>query len=117
MTFAHSLRSNCSLRCVDFSQSLLISHQVRALVHKAVVESESEARLCWCQEEWLVHVSNMLVVNSSLLELHLGMAGITDTGVERLAEGLLRNHSLRYLDLRWYEHRQPPNPQTPQEMM
>lgn len=59
-------------------------------------------RLCWSQEEWMVHVSHMLAVNSSLLELRLGMAGITDTGVERLAEGLLLNHSLRYLDLRWY---------------
>uniref|UniRef100_H3CG38 Leucine rich repeat containing 34 n=1 Tax=Tetraodon nigroviridis TaxID=99883 RepID=H3CG38_TETNG len=78
MMLAHVLRSNRSLRCVDFSQSLLISHQ----------------------EEWLVHVSNMLVVNSTLLELRLGMAGITDTGVQRLAEGLQLNHSLRYLDLR-----------------
>lgn len=52
----------------------------------------------------------MLVVNSSLLELHLGMVGITDTGVERLAEGLLHNHSLRYLDLRWYEQKPPPGP-------
>lgn len=50
----------------------------------------------------------MLVVNSSLLELHLGMVGITDTGVERLAEGLLHNHSLRYLDLRWYEQKPGP---------
>ncbi|CAF87372.1 unnamed protein product, partial [Tetraodon nigroviridis] len=36
----------------------------------------------------------------TLLELRLGMAGITDTGVQRLAEGLQLNHSLRYLDLR-----------------
>ena len=35
------------------------------------------------------------------------MAGITDRGVERLAEGLRRNRSLRYLDLRWYP-RAPP---------
>lgn len=54
----------------------------------------------------------MLAVNSSLLELRLGMAGITDTGVERLAEGLLLNHSLRYLDLRWYRQKQPPDPET-----
>lgn len=47
----------------------------------------------------------MLVVNSTLLELRLGMAGITDTGVQRLAEGLQLNHSLRYLDLRWYEQK------------
>lgn len=69
-------------------------------------------RLCWSQEEWMVHVSHMLAVNSSLLELRLGMAGITDTGVERLAEGLLLNRSLRFLDLRWYRQKQPSNPGT-----
>eukprot|EP00066_Takifugu_rubripes_P029518 XP_011618784.1 PREDICTED: leucine-rich repeat-containing protein 34-like [Takifugu rubripes] len=42
----------------------------------------------------------MLAMNSSLLELHLGMAGMTDTGMERLAEGLAANRALRYLDLR-----------------
>lgn len=47
----------------------------------------------------MVHVSNMLMANSSLLELHLGMTGMADTGVERLAEGLKQNRSLRYLDL------------------
>lgn len=47
----------------------------------------------------MVHISNMLVANSSLLELHLGMTGMADTGMERLAEGLKLNRSLRYLDL------------------
>lgn len=48
-----------------------------------------------------MHFSEMLAVNGSLLELHLGMMGMTDTGMQRLAEGLQLNHSLRYLDLRW----------------
>lgn len=48
-----------------------------------------------------MHFSEMLAVNSSLLELHLGKMGMTDTGMERLAEGLRLNHSLRYLDLCW----------------
>lgn len=48
-----------------------------------------------------MHFSEMLVLNSSLVELHLGKMGMTDTGMERLTEGLLLNHSLRYLDLRW----------------
>lgn len=48
-----------------------------------------------------MHFSEMLAVNSSLLELHLGKMGMTDTGMERLAEGLRLNRSLRYLDLRW----------------
>lgn len=53
------------------------------------------------QEEWAVHLSDMLLVNSSLVELHLGTMGLTDTGMERLAEGLKLNYSLLYLDLRW----------------
>lgn len=53
------------------------------------------------QEEWAMHFSQMLTVNRSLLELHLGRTGLTDTGMEMLAEGLRQNHSLRCLDLRW----------------
>lgn len=53
------------------------------------------------QEEWAVHVARMLAVNSRLVELHLGTMGMTDAGMENLAEGLMSNHSLRYLDLRW----------------
>lgn len=48
-----------------------------------------------------MHCSEMLAANSSLVELHLGKMGMSDTGMERLAEGLRRNRSLRYLDLRW----------------
>lgn len=45
--------------------------------------------------------SEMLAMNSSLVELHLGKMGLTDTGMERLAEGLKKNRTLRYLDMRW----------------
>ncbi|GAA6233741.1 leucine-rich repeat-containing protein 34 isoform X1 [Lates japonicus] len=72
------LKSNKALRSVDISRPLLFSHQ----------------------EEWAVHCSEMLAVNSTLVELHLGKMGMTDTGMERLTEGLKLNHSLRYLDLR-----------------
>lgn len=41
----------------------------------------------------------MLEKNEGLLELHLGMTGMGDAGMERLAEGLKVNRSLRYLDL------------------
>ncbi|KAM8731127.1 leucine-rich repeat-containing protein 34 isoform 1-T1 [Acanthopagrus schlegelii] len=78
IAFAIMLKSNSSLHSVDISRPLLFSHQ----------------------EEWAVHFSEMLVLNSSLVELHLGKMGMTDTGMERLTEGLLLNHSLRYLDLR-----------------
>ncbi|KAK2886721.1 leucine-rich repeat-containing protein 34 isoform X2 [Channa argus] len=77
IAFAIVLKSNKSLRSLDISRPLLFSHQ----------------------DECLVHFSEMLVVNSSLVELHLGKMGLTDTGMERLAEGLRLNHGLRYLDL------------------
>lgn len=49
-----------------------------------------------------MHFSEMLVVNCGLLELHLGTMGLSDTGMERLCDGLQHNRSLRYLDLRWW---------------
>ncbi|XP_029935785.1 leucine-rich repeat-containing protein 34 [Myripristis murdjan] len=78
IAFAIVLSSNRTLRSVNISRPLLFSHQ----------------------EEWAVHWSGTLAVNGTLTELHLGKTGLTDTGVERLAEGLWANHSLRYLDLR-----------------
>ncbi|XP_074549842.1 leucine-rich repeat-containing protein 34 [Halichoeres trimaculatus] len=78
IAFAIVLKSNNTLRSLDISRPLLFSHQ----------------------EEWAVHFSEVLALNSSLVELHLGKMGMTDTGMERLAEGLRLNHSLRYLDLR-----------------
>uniref|UniRef100_A0A3Q0RRT0 Leucine rich repeat containing 34 n=1 Tax=Amphilophus citrinellus TaxID=61819 RepID=A0A3Q0RRT0_AMPCI len=78
MALISALRRNEALRSVDISRPLLFSHQ----------------------EEWAVHCSAMLTVNSSLVELHLGKMGMTDTGMERLTEGLRRNRGLRYLDLR-----------------
>ena len=53
------------------------------------------------QDETAVHLSAMLRLNQTLRELHLGKMAFTDSGMERLAEGLRANHSLRYLDLRW----------------
>ncbi|XP_041669686.1 leucine-rich repeat-containing protein 34 [Cheilinus undulatus] len=78
IAFAIVLKRNKSLCSLDISRPLLFSHQ----------------------EEWAVHFSEMLAVNSSLVELHLGKIGLTDTGMERLTEGMKLNHSLRYLDLR-----------------
>ncbi|XP_070709093.1 leucine-rich repeat-containing protein 34 [Pempheris klunzingeri] len=72
------LKSNKTLCSVDVSRPLLFSHQ----------------------EEWATHFSQMLAVNGSLVELHLGKMGLTDTGMERLTQGLWLNRSLRYLDLR-----------------
>ncbi|XP_068437801.1 leucine-rich repeat-containing protein 34 [Clinocottus analis] len=78
IAFAIALKSNQTLRCLDISRPLLFSYQ----------------------EEWAVHVAEMLKVNGGLVELHLGKMGMTNTGMERLVEGLRLNSSLRYLDLR-----------------
>uniref|UniRef100_A0A3P8S388 Leucine rich repeat containing 34 n=1 Tax=Amphiprion percula TaxID=161767 RepID=A0A3P8S388_AMPPE len=72
------LKSNKVLRCLDISRPLLFS----------------------LQEDWVIHFSEMLAVNGSLLELHLGKMEMTDSGMERLTEGLKLNQSLCYLDLR-----------------
>ncbi|KAM4719057.1 leucine-rich repeat-containing protein 34 [Anableps anableps] len=73
-----TLRNNSTLQSMDLSRPLFFS----------------------LQEEWAVRFSDMFSMNSSLVELHLGKLNLTDTGMQRLAEGLKRNHSLRYLDLR-----------------
>lgn len=98
ITFANVLKGNHTLRSVDFSRSLLSGHEVSS-PNYCCFTNKSDLKLCWQQEYWVVHISNMLVVNSSLLELHLGMTGMADAGMERLAEGLKLNRSLRYLDL------------------
>ncbi|XP_062336401.1 leucine-rich repeat-containing protein 34 [Osmerus eperlanus] len=78
IAFAIMLNNNKSLCSVNVSRPLLFSQQ----------------------DETAVHMSRMLVVNQTLRELHLGKMGMSDFGVERLAEALGTNHSLRYLDLR-----------------
>ncbi|XP_047423628.1 leucine-rich repeat-containing protein 34 isoform X2 [Mugil cephalus] len=78
IAFSIVLKSNKALRSFDISRPLLFSHQ----------------------EEWAVRFSEMLAVNSSLVELHLGKMGMTNTGMEKLTEGLRLNRSLRFLDLR-----------------
>ncbi|XP_026057065.1 leucine-rich repeat-containing protein 34-like [Carassius auratus] len=46
-------------------------------------------------------MAQMLVVNETLRELHLGKHDMTDTVVERLCETLKLNVSLRYMDPHW----------------
>ncbi|XP_075996614.1 leucine-rich repeat-containing protein 34-like [Genypterus blacodes] len=77
IAFTIALKSNTCLHCVDISRPLLFSHQ----------------------EEWAEHCGLMLQVNCSLVELHLGKMGLSDSGLQRLTAGLQLNHSLRYLDL------------------
>jgi hypothetical protein len=44
----------------------------------------------------------MLQVNTTLLELHMQKYDMRDFGVTRLAETLMHNFTLKYLDLSWY---------------
>ncbi|XP_056289692.1 leucine-rich repeat-containing protein 34 isoform X4 [Pseudoliparis swirei] len=92
------LRANQTLRSVDISRPLLFSLQVGT--QRAAASTFRNSRWCSPQEEWAVHVSEMLVVNVGLVELHLGKVGLSDAGVERLSGGLRLNGGLRYLDLR-----------------
>ncbi|KAL7835351.1 hypothetical protein SRHO_G00276980 [Serrasalmus rhombeus] len=78
IAFAIVLNSNRSIRSINVSRALLFS----------------------LQEETAVHMARMLAVNQTLRELHMGKHGMTDSGVERLCEGLMINRTLRYLDLR-----------------
>ncbi|XP_028813469.1 leucine-rich repeat-containing protein 34 [Denticeps clupeoides] len=78
VAISFALRQSKNIRSVNVTRPLLFSHQ----------------------EETTVHLSQMLLVNHTLRELHLGKHGMTDSGVERLCEALRINHGLRYLDLR-----------------
>uniref|UniRef100_A0A8C2IID9 Leucine rich repeat containing 34 n=1 Tax=Cyprinus carpio TaxID=7962 RepID=A0A8C2IID9_CYPCA len=78
IAFAIVLKNNRRIRAINVSRPLLFS----------------------LQEETTVHMAQMLVVNKTLRELHMGKHDMTDTGVERLCEALKLNVSLRYLDLR-----------------
>uniref|UniRef100_A0A3P9DR84 Leucine rich repeat containing 34 n=1 Tax=Maylandia zebra TaxID=106582 RepID=A0A3P9DR84_9CICH len=107
LELASMLQENCALQELEVADCDLVDglHSIIALIimlkkNKALCSVDiSRPQLFVSQEEWAVHCSKMLAVNSSLMELHLGRMGMTDTGIEQLTEGLGRNNSLRYLDL------------------
>lgn len=106
----HSERDRARHRLAKQRDSPLRRRQPAAALQPPGTDAPSVAPTCLTdaldqsglsQEEWAGHFAAMLAVNGGLLELHLGKMGMTDTGMERLAEGLQLNRSLRYLDLRW----------------
>ncbi|KAL4001436.1 chloride channel 3/4/5 [Sarotherodon galilaeus] len=105
LELASMLQENCTLQELEVADCDLDTSSIIALVimlkkNKALCSVDISRPLLFShQEEWAVHCSKMLAVNSSLMELHLGRMGMTDTGIEQLTEGLGQNHSLRYLDL------------------
>ncbi|CAI5670965.1 leucine-rich repeat-containing protein 34 isoform X2 [Oreochromis niloticus] len=104
LELASMLQENCTLQELEVADCDLDTSSIIALVimlkkNKALCSVDISRPLLFSHQEWAVHCSKMLAVNSSLMELHLGRMGMTDTGIEQLTEGLGRNHSLRYLDL------------------
>ncbi|XP_026161584.1 leucine-rich repeat-containing protein 34 isoform X2 [Mastacembelus armatus] len=99
---AKSLQCNSSLLSLRLSGNKIGNRGAMHLASMLQVNNTlQELELADCDlEEWAVHFSEMLAVNSRLVELHIGKMEMTDTGMERLSEGLRLNHSLRYLDLR-----------------
>uniref|UniRef100_A0A3Q3GIJ8 Leucine rich repeat containing 34 n=1 Tax=Kryptolebias marmoratus TaxID=37003 RepID=A0A3Q3GIJ8_KRYMA len=101
---AGSLKCNSSLLSLRLSGNKIGNRAAEHLARMLQInETLQELQLSDCDlatSGWTVSFSEMLLVNGSLVELHLGKVGLTDTGMERLAEGLKQNRSLRYLDLR-----------------
>ncbi|XP_067291563.1 leucine-rich repeat-containing protein 34 isoform X2 [Pseudorasbora parva] len=106
MTLAAMLQSNATLEEMDVTDCDLDTQSVLAFA--IVLKNNRRIRainisrplIFSLQEETTVHMAQMLVVNKTLRELHMGKHGMTDTGVKRLCEALKLNTSLCYLDLR-----------------
>uniref|UniRef100_A0A672HJP8 Leucine rich repeat containing 34 n=1 Tax=Salarias fasciatus TaxID=181472 RepID=A0A672HJP8_SALFA len=98
VAMAAMLQVNNTLQELQLADCHLDTQGVVAL--SVALTANRASRYSVWQEEWAGHVAHMLAVNGSLLELHLGRAGLSDSGAELLAEGLKENHCLRYLDLR-----------------
>uniref|UniRef100_UPI003D9E30BB leucine-rich repeat-containing protein 34 n=1 Tax=Danio rerio TaxID=7955 RepID=UPI003D9E30BB len=105
MQLATMLQINATLEEVDVSDCDLATQSVIAFAivlmnnKRICAINVSRPLLFSLQEETTVHMAQMLVVNNTLKELHMGKHDMTDTGVETLCEALKRNISLRYLDL------------------
>jgi len=53
----------------------------------------------------VVTSSSYLQVNEALEEIHIQKYQIRDFGATRLAENLMENFTLQYLDLSWYVYK------------
>ncbi|KAK7118495.1 hypothetical protein R3I94_022104 [Phoxinus phoxinus] len=106
MQLAAMLQINATLEEVDVSDCDLATQSVIAFAIVLKINrgiraiNVSRPLIFSLQEETTVHMAQMLVVNKTLRELHMGKHDMTDTGVERLCEALKLNTSLCYLDLR-----------------
>lgn len=105
MYFAQALQINSTLESLDLGDTDLKTECVIALATVLNYNSTLKALninrpiLFSHQEETTVHFAKMLKVNRSLQELHLMKYDLRDFGVTRLAENLMDNFTLTYLNL------------------
>ncbi|XP_036611571.1 leucine-rich repeat-containing protein 34 [Trichosurus vulpecula] len=105
MFFATMLQINSSLEKLDLGdcdlgmQSLIAiatvltkNQSIKGInLNRPILKSE--------EEESTTHVSHMLQINSTLIELHMCKHGIKNFGMQQLCEALYTNTALRYLDV------------------
>ncbi|XP_071839867.1 leucine-rich repeat-containing protein 34-like isoform X1 [Apostichopus japonicus] len=105
MALAGALQVNKCLEDLDIGDS---DQDTQSMIAFATVLNFNATLKAFCinrpllfsyQEETTVHYAKMLQVNSTLTELHLQKCDIRDFGAERLAETLVENVALKYLDL------------------
>ncbi|WAR14668.1 LRC34-like protein, partial [Mya arenaria] len=105
MYLAQMLQINTTLQALDIADTDLTTESVIAVAtvlnNNRTLKSLNMNRpiLFTEQEECTVHFAKMLKVNTTLEELHLQKFEIRDFGATRLAENLMENLSLQYLDL------------------
>ncbi|KAL8569742.1 hypothetical protein ACOMHN_007265 [Nucella lapillus] len=105
MYFAQALQINTTLQHLDLGDTDLRTESLIALatvlLHNTSLKSINVNRpiLFTHMEEPTVHFTLMLKVNTSLEEIHLQKYDMRDFGAFRLAENLMHNFNLRYLNL------------------
>lgn len=105
MAFAQALQINVTLAELDIGET---DQKIDSLIAMATVLRENmyvravnlnRPLLFTHQEEHIVHYANMLKVNRNLTELHIQKCDLKDFGMTRLAEALMDNMFLQYLDI------------------
>lgn len=105
MCFAQMLQINKVLEALDLGDADLTTEAVIALptvLHRNTTLKALNVNrplLFSCQEETTVHFAKMLKANTTLEELHLQKYDMRDFGATRLADNLMENMNLTYLDL------------------
>eukprot|EP00916_Digyalum_oweni_P015310 GHVL01025039.1.p1 GENE.GHVL01025039.1~~GHVL01025039.1.p1 ORF type:complete len:437 (+),score=11.99 GHVL01025039.1:16-1326(+) len=105
MHFAQALQINTSLEHLDLGDTDLRTESVIALgtvlLHNSTIKSINVNRpiLFTHMEEPTVHFAKMLKVNTTIKEIHLEKYDMRDFGAFRLAENLMHNFTLTYINL------------------